>query len=174
MREVWDPPGAGAASPHDLTGADHNDSGLTEGMFFRATAATTFAWEQVVFTYLFGLGNAGFTNLGAGPTEPAQSGVNIRLVLPDLSRFTELRMVGVTQTVGATGDMKFQYSTDDSTWVDLQTNLYDLSLAAGPHATAWEAIPAGAQADLIVVRLVAVNGNGTEDPVVRGVELQVR
>jgi hypothetical protein len=166
--------GAGHAQAHVFDGADHTVAGQTEGAFLRATGATGFAFEQVVVSYDLSLGAATWTNLPAAVTEPVISGVvGTKTVLPDLSRYTQCRMVGVVGTAGVTGDAKLQYSTDDAAWVDLVSTLIDLS-TTGIKATAWEAIPAGAQADLVVVRLVALNGNTTEDPAMRGVALQVR
>jgi hypothetical protein len=108
-------------------------------------------------------------NLGAGPTD---LGGTIRAVC-DLSKVTQVRCVLLVITAGVTGDSKLQYSTDNATWSDLTANLIDLS-STGPKASTWEDIPVGAKADLIVVRIVGVNGNTTEDPVVQCVGLQVR
>jgi hypothetical protein len=112
-------------------------------------------------------------NLGAGPSELSVGGAIARAVVNDLSLWTDLRMICSVTPAGVTGDAKLQYSTDDAAWTDLVSTLIDLS-TTGIKATAWEAIPAGAQAGIIAIRIVGVNGNGTEDPGVRGVVLQVR
>lgn len=157
------------AQSHALDGADHTVAGLTDGMFLRATGAGTFAFEQYVTEYTVGAGQFQWTNLGAGPTDMS---VPSRAVC-DLSKVTQVRMVCIVIGAGVTGDAKLQYSTDDATWSDLTTNLIDLS-STGVKGSTWENIPGGAQADLIAVRCVAVNGNTTEDPSVKAVALQVR
>lgn len=150
--------------------ADHVGSGLTDGEFFRATGATTFAAERFVTEYSLLRSNARqIVNLGAGVTE---FNANDRAVC-DLTNVRQVRLVLFVTIAGVTGDAKAQYSTDDSTWSDLTTNLIDLS-ATGAKGSTWEDIPVGAKADLIVVRYVALNGNTTEDPTVKAAALQVR
>lgn len=109
-----------------------------------------------------------YTNLGAGPTE---TNVIDRVIL-DMTDVAEVRHLVHVQTAGVTGDHKLQYSTDASAWNDL-TGLIDLS-TAGIKASAWAAIPAGAIGDLRIVRMVAVGGNGTEDPAVNACMLEMR
>ncbi len=103
--------------------------------------------------------NRTYTNLGAGPTE---SNAADRAII-DLTSFTNVRLLARVVTAGVTGSIKAQYSLNASAWSDLTTTI---SLApAGLKASASQAIPVGAKA-LVLLRLVGVGGNGTEDPVV--------
>ncbi len=100
-----------------------------------------------------------YTNQGAGPTE---SNVADRVIV-DLTNFTNCRLLARVSTTGSTASIKAQYSTDGTNFSDLTTTI---SLnGTGLKASASQAIPAPAKA-LVVLRLVAVGGNTTEDPVV--------
>lgn len=84
-----------------------------------------------------------------------------------------MRIVVGVGVAGVTGDLKLQYATDAAaTWTDLTTNLIDLS-TTGAKTTAWESVPAGAKA-VVFIRAVAFNGNGVEDPQIRGCHIQFR
>lgn len=172
MRRIWSSgSGGGHSQSHVLDGGDHTVSGQTDGAYLRATGAASFAFETLTTVLpVIVAPPMVFTNLGAGPVDLSAS---IRLVC-DLSKVTQVR-VATMQSVsgGGTGDLKLEYSTDDSTWADL-TTLIDLSTAAAAKASTWQNIPVGAQADMIVVRVVGINGNGTEDHTLKGIYLHTR
>lgn len=63
-------------------------------------------------------------------------------------------------TAALIGFLKIQYSTDESTWNDLNTNKIDLSVL-GTQLTAEEAIPSGAKTTSTYLRLVTSNGDGS-------------
>jgi hypothetical protein len=108
-----------------------------------------------------------YTNQGAGPTE---SNVADRTIV-DLANFTNCRLLARVSTAGSTAVIKAQYSTDGTNFSDLTTTV--ALGTTGLKASASQAIPAGAKA-LVVLRLVATSGNGTEDPVVEsGVVVEV-
>lgn len=108
-----------------------------------------------------------YTNQGAGPTE---SNAADRHVI-DLTGAVSCRIQAHVTTAGSgTGLLKLQYSSDGSSWADL-TNTVALATTGLKQSTAL-ALPGGA-AGLRVVRVVAVSGNGTEDPVVGAVALRV-
>jgi len=108
-----------------------------------------------------------YTNQGAGPTE--LSVANRTIV--DLTNFANCRLLARVSTTGSTASIKAQYSTDGTNFSDLTTTI-SLS-GTGLKAGASQAIPAGAKA-LVVLRLVATGGNGTEDPAVEaGVVVEV-
>jgi len=106
-----------------------------------------------------------WTNQGAGPTE---SSVNDRTMV-DLTGFNNYVFRFAVTTLGSTADLKVQYSTDGTNFSDL-TSAVDIGGVGLKSASG--AIPAGAKA-VVVLRLVAVAGNGTEDPVTNGASLVV-
>jgi len=63
-------------------------------------------------------------------------------------------------TGGAIGHLKIQYSTDESTWNDLNANKVDLG-TVGTQLTTEEAIPSGAKTTGTYIRLVTISGDGT-------------
>jgi hypothetical protein len=168
---TWAAPSGGSGAPTDaqyvvlaLNGSLSDERVLTAGEGLRLTdagagGAATLNLEAIGHTISTGVHT--YTNLGAGPTEIANSG---RLIVR-IANANEVRAVCHVATAGVTGDLKAQYSTDGTTFVDL-TTLIDLS-TTGLKGSAWQAVPAGALGDLIYIRMVAVGGNGTEDPVVR-------
>lgn len=107
-----------------------------------------------------------YTNQGAGPTE---SNVADRAVI-DLTGRTNARIFGHVSTQGANAVWKAQYSTDGTSFSDLTNTIP--ALGTGLKASASAAIPAGAKA-LVILRVVATGGNGTEDPVLNGVEVEI-
>jgi hypothetical protein len=85
----------------------------------------------------------------------------------DLTDADRCRLCVRVSTVGFNGaNLKVQYSADESAWSDLTATV---ALApAGTKATAWTDVPAGARGD------VFLGGNGTADPVVGTITLEVR
>ena len=108
-----------------------------------------------------------WTNQGAGPTE---SSVNDRVTVNLTTGFTNVLFRCHVSTGGVSASVKLQYSTDASTWNDLTTTIS--LVGTGLKASTSQAIPAGAKA-LIIIRLVAAGGNGTEDPVTNGVVMEL-
>jgi hypothetical protein len=107
-----------------------------------------------------------YTNQGAGPTE---SSTQDRAVV-DLTGRTSARILGHVSTGGTTAVFKAQYSTDGTSFSDL-TNTIAAS-GTGLKASASMAIPGGAKA-VVILRVVATTGNGTEDPVLNGVDVEI-
>jgi hypothetical protein len=115
-----------------------------------------------------------WSNLGAGPTE---------LVAPkmrtaaDLTHATAARVVIAQGVVGVTGRCRIEYSTDQATWLQLgDTGQVDVAFgttANKVYVGAWQTLATGAKGD-VFLRAVGVGGNGTEDPSVWSIELQVR
>lgn len=108
-----------------------------------------------------------YTNLGAGPTESNAAD----RALVDLTGRTNARIHGHVSTAFVTGNVKAQYSTDGSAFSDLTTGLVSPT-TTGLKTSAAAAIPAGAK-QLVILRVVATGGNGTEDPVVNAVTVEV-
>ena len=107
-----------------------------------------------------------YTNLGAGPTE---SNAADRAVC-DLTGRTNARFSAHVSTQGVNGLFKVQYSTDASSWADLTGTI--AAAGAGIKASALGAIPAGAKA-LVILRIVGVSGNATEDPVMNAAVVEI-
>jgi hypothetical protein len=109
------------------------------------------------------------TNQVAGLTEFA--GTADRRTRVDLTDCDKVRLTGRVNVAGATGAvLRVQYSTDDTNWNTLTGDL-PLDGAIGTKATAWAATPAGAKGD-VILRVVAVGGNGTADPVIGNLMLE--
>lgn len=114
--------------------------------------------------------NVTLTNMAAALTEFA--GTVHRRCLVDLAHAGRCRLTARVSTAGAAGaTLKAQYSTDESNWVDLTTTL---SLASiGTVGSTWQEVPTGARGD-VVVRVVGENGNGTADPVIGNLMIEVQ
>jgi len=81
----------------------------------------------------------------------------------DFTEYTECRLFTSLQVAGAgaTTLIKVQYSTDNSTWVDLVS--LTIGNTTGAKDTNWASIPVGART-FIYIRLVGQNGDGAADP----------
>jgi len=109
------------------------------------------------------------TNQVAGLTEFA--GTTDRRIRTDLTDCDKVRLCGRVNVAGATGAvLRVQYGTDDTNWSTLTTDL-PLDGAVGTKASAWGATPAGAKGD-VIIRVVAVGGNGTADPAIGSLMLE--
>jgi hypothetical protein len=108
-----------------------------------------------------------YTNQGAGA---AESNVADR-ALVDLTGRTNARIHGHVSVVFVTGNVKAQYSIDGAAWSDLTTGLV-AQTSTGLKTSAATAIPAGAKR-LVILRVAAFGGNGTEDPVVNAVTVEI-
>ena len=113
-----------------------------------------------------------FTNLGAGPTEMGSQASRSHI---DLSNFTDARVITNLSAAASTGD--FQIECADATSFASITDLlqWDNPAANTLIEGAWTTIPAGCKTSGgVYVRVVGINGNGTEDPAYRFIKLQVR
>jgi hypothetical protein len=110
-----------------------------------------------------------YTNQGAGPTESSTAD---RCVV-DLTGRTNARLfINITTAIASgTASWKCQYSTDNTNWSDLTTSTLS-NTTVGPKASASAAIPAGAK-QLVILRIVATGGNGTEDPVLATAAVEI-
>jgi len=107
-----------------------------------------------------------YTNQGAGPTE---SSTQDRAVI-DLTGKTNVWFRAHVSVAFVTGNVKLQYSTDGTTFVDLTGGLQSQT-STGLKASASAAIPAGAKT-AVLLRVVAFGGNATEDPVVNALTVE--
>ena len=90
----------------------------------------------------------------------------------DLRWVQRIRIIVHLMTAGASGaQLRMQYSTDGSTWLNINADGGPVvSLAAiGLFASAWVTVVPGAQIEDCYTRVVGVNGNGVADPKFRGV-----
>jgi hypothetical protein len=111
-----------------------------------------------------------WTNMPSATTEFGASQYRTRV---DLSKAQKIRLVASMQVAGVSGSQLWlQYSTNQSTWVDLMANRLPVS-TTGVNESAWEDVPAGALAD-VFIRVMGSGGNGTLDPQFRRIELQAR
>jgi hypothetical protein len=78
--------------------------------------------------------------------------------------------------VGATHSVRLQYSVDGGStfaYFDATNSEPACSLTtAALVQSAWVAIPAAAQKDLVVLRLATINGDGAADPVVGSITVE--
>jgi hypothetical protein len=111
-----------------------------------------------------------WTNMPAAETELVNN-ASVRFKI-DLTGYTEYRwMVNVNVVGAATADLRVQYAADDVTYADLSSEIAINTL--GRKVTAWEALPVGARAD-VFLRVMGKQGNGTADPNLSQLRLQVR
>lgn len=114
-------------------------------------------------------GNVTWTNMPAAATE--LFGNVHRRVKKDFTDVDKIRLCARVSTAGVSGSIiQAQYSTDESAWNTLTTNTIALN-STGTKVTAWEAIPAGAEAD-VFVRIIGSGGDGAGDPVLGNIYLE--
>ena len=104
----------------------------------------------------------------------AQELLNVvhRRIKLDLTNVAQVRFACRVSTVGvAAAVLYLEYSTDESVWNRLTANI--AINTTGTKVTAWENIPAGAKAD-VVVRIMGSGGDGAADPIFGLMALQVR
>jgi hypothetical protein len=89
----------------------------------------------------------------------------------DLTGRTNCRLLAHISVAFVTGNMKAQYSTDGTNFSDLTAAL-NSPTTTGLKASNSAAIPAGAKT-LVILRLAVTGGNGTEDPVVNGADVEI-
>ncbi len=115
--------------------------------------------------------NAVFTNQPSGVTEP--HGIRVRPRVELGVGPTEWRMSFSQGQAGAAGSTFWaEWSTDEANWLTVVEVLpFD---TIGRKATAWGAIPAGAQAGDIILRYMVAGGDGVADPSWGSVQVEVR
>ena len=94
----------------------------------------------------------------------------------DLTDFNQFRLVARVDVAGVAGaDIRAQYSTDESTWNNLDgVNGPELAIdAIGTKDTAWTALPAGAKAD-VFLRIMGKDGDGVTNPDLGTIAIQIR
>ena len=146
--------------------------------------------NHVPFEYTLYAGDAAapaavFTNLAnAAVTEVIAARMRTRI---DLTYAVETRLIVSQVVIAAAGtNWRVQYSTDGGTnWTYLDGTVGTSTTSGGPSVAAaastanslqvgsWTTLAAGAKAD-VLVRFVGTQGNGTADPSVARVALQVR
>ena len=100
-------------------------------------------------------------------------GLNHRRIKVDLSDVDKIRLSVRVSTVGSTNAVLFlQYSTDESAWSTLTSNL-TLNGVASTRVSPWESIPAGAKGD-VFIRVVGQGGDGVADPVLGNIYFTYR
>ena len=90
----------------------------------------------------------------------------------DLTNAAQFRGEFISSLTVATIQLRLQYSTNQSVWNDLGTNISAVTTANGLTVGTWENIPAGAKADVFIRPLVV--GNGALDPVIRLLSIQIK
>ena len=175
-----------AASSHTHGAADINSGTVATARLGSGTADTTtflrgdqtwaapgggsgIAFRE--FTLCSG-GCVTFTNLGTGPTEMGSQASRNHA---DLSGFTDGRVIANLSAAATSGD--FQIECADATSFASITDLlqWDNPTNNTLIEGAWTTIPAGCKtAGGVYLRVVGINGNGTEDPAYRFIKLQVR
>lgn len=113
-----------------------------------------------------------FTNLGASFTEVSNSASRNHV---DLSGFTDFRIIAQNSVAATTGDIVIQCDADAA--FGSVTNLGSIdNPGTSLNLGAWTAIPAGECKTTggQYIRAGMANGNGTEDPAIRWIRLQVR
>ena len=135
-----------------------------------ADGAAGLAWRE--FTILADNAGVTMTNIG---TAFVQVGANSIRSKVDMTGFTDCRIcIGVNKVGTGTQDWQCQYSTDESSWVNLTPAVSNAG-AAGEKLLvgAFGAIPAGAKAD-VFIRVVGKSTTAADDPVVRSARVQIK
>ena len=116
-------------------------------------------------------GNVTWTNMPTAATElfgNVHRRAKVHLVDVD-----QVRLVARVSTAGATNAViRAQYSTDESAWNTLTTDL-GINGTASTRASAWQACPAGAKGE-VFVRVMGQSGDGAFDPVLGNIYLEYR
>lgn len=98
--------------------------------------------------------------------------------LVDLSRSTQIRLLGNVGSVGSAGTaLRLQWSaTAGGTYAEFAaTNQPSILIdAQGVIDSGWVTIPAGAKTGEVFLRIASAGGNATADPVVSRVEALIR
>jgi hypothetical protein len=113
------------------------------------------------------------TNMPAADQEFLLGSTNYRYPA-ELTGFTQARVVAqVTAASAANAKLRLQYSLDNGgSWTDAGPELA-LAGAAGWKRGAWTTLAVGARAD-VLLRLMQSGGDGSADPAVRAVTVDVR
>ena len=109
------------------------------------------------------------TNAAVAGSEPPNGTCRRKI---DLTNAAQFRGEFISSLNVATIQLRLQYSTDQSVWSDFGTDISAVTIANGLSVGTWENIPAGAKADVFIRPLII--GNGTLDPVIRLISVQVK
>jgi len=118
-----------------------------------------------------------WTNQPAALTE--LNGTAARRTQFELSNVSQVRLTENVLTAGAAGPpaakLRAQYSTDQSSWSYLDgASGPSLNIdTVGLHVSPWVTVTAGAKAD-VYLRIVGLDGNGTADPILGRLDLQLK
>lgn len=121
------------------------------------------------FTLFADAVGATVSNAATTGTEPANNVSRSKL---DLTGFSDCRALFISSLNSTLISCLLQYSTDQSSWSDLAPEATAVNVANGVSVGAFGAIPAGAKGDVFIRALV--KGNGTLDPIIRKISLQVK
>jgi len=179
-------------SANNASGAGVEASGVNGSMYYNTTLSKFRCRENSVWTNCLSAGKVsiglqdGLTAASAAATNLAASTLNcvsdpsLRTVV-NMAGFTKLRIVGrIGAATATTTTIRMQYhtggnpavATGDAGWTTLATS-------AGNHTAgnwfndAEQSIPSGAQIDNLVIRACIFGGNGTADPTLNGVYLNL-
>jgi hypothetical protein len=120
----------------------------------------------------FNNGVCTFTNLGASYTECGNQAARNHI---DFSGFTDFRVIWLYNVAASTGDFRIHCS--DTSNFSSETLMIQVDNPAVNTFTveAWTTIPSACKtAGGVYVRFGMLNGNGTEDPQARRIQIQVR
>jgi hypothetical protein len=155
----------GGGGPHTHAAADINSGTL-------ATARIPVAAMALILPLWPGTNT--LTNMLLADTELPATHWRQKL---DLTGFTQFRITCRVATQGtANSDIRVQYSTDDSSFANLDgSGGPEIALfGAGQKDTGWVALAAGAIGDNRWLRVMGKDGDGAADPVVRQLQIAFR
>lgn len=97
----------------------------------------------------------------------------------DLRGVKFVRLSGNVTTQAANGgEVRAQYSTDDGStfaYFDTTNSAPAVSLiGTGVKSSSWAAVPAAAQKERVVVRLISISGDAAEDPIIAQISAEFR
>jgi hypothetical protein len=169
MGPAGPPGGTGATGTRGTTG--------TQGTTGPTGATGPSNPQDMAFIAPGALDGLTWTNQPAALTE--LNGTTARRTQFDLSNVSQVRLTENVLTAGAAGPpaakLRAQYSTDQSSWSYLDgasgpsLNIDSVGLQVSP----WVTVTAGAKAD-VYLRIVGLDGNGTADPVLGRLDLQLK
>lgn len=169
-------------------------TGSNGGMYYNSNAAKFRCYENSNWKNclgmsenltLFGLNGNGaassWVNMPAAETEfmVGVSGINnpANRIRYDLTDAEQIRLQVNVENAGATnGEIRIQYSTDQSSWNYLDngnTGLGQNVSTTGLKVSSWSTIASGAKGD-VYLRLTGINGDAAADPDFGLIQLQVR
>ena len=142
----------------------HIDTGSHAG-------ALTSADKYIVVPFL--ISTTTLTNMLAADTELPATQYRLKL---DLLPYGSYRTTFRVATQGTTNaKLRFQYSSDDSSYADLDAAVTNVSVyGTGQKDSGWLNMAAGAKISNCYIRMMGCSGDGVADPVVRQVHLHFK